>query len=120
MLLSTDGHRDIQRAKLAAPKIAGALGKFDHIIVGGEQPFEKPHPSIFETALKLVSVEAKDVIHVGDSLTTDIGGGIAANLRATVWVNASGKPPPEGRPEPTFEVSTVFELPGVIEKLTPS
>ena len=116
----TDGHKDVQRAKLAAPNIAGALGKFDHIIVGGEQPFEKPHPSIFATALQLVSLEAKDVIHVGDSLATDIAGGIAANLRATVWVNASGKPRAEDRPEPTFEVKSVLELPGVIESLASS
>lgn len=57
----------------------------DHIIIGGQEPAQKPAKSIFSKALKLCNCKADEVIHVGDSLITDIQGAINANI-ASVWV----------------------------------
>ena len=57
----------------------------DHIIIGGQEPEEKPAGSIFDKALKLANCQAHEAVHVGDSLATDIAG---ANNRGitSVWI----------------------------------
>lgn len=55
---------------------------------------------------------------VGDNYVCDVEGGAKAGLLATVWINESGKQVPEGTPvKPTFTVSSVVELPALIEQL---
>jgi N-acylneuraminate-9-phosphatase len=61
----------------------------DHIIIGGEEPEEKPAVSIFHKALQLSQCMAEQTIHVGDSLSADIVGGNNAGLK-TVWINPQG------------------------------
>lgn len=42
----------------------------------------KPHPAIFASALSALGVPAPQVIHVGDNERTDVGGALAAGMRA--------------------------------------
>ena len=56
--------------------------------------YMKPHPSIFESALGLLGVEAADAVMVGDSLPHDIEGARRAGMRG-VLVHRAGTPPPE-------------------------
>ncbi len=56
-------------------------------------------------------------VHIGDSLAADIRGGINATLAATVWVNKHGHPLPRGAPVPSYTVSHVTELPGVLNTI---
>jgi HAD superfamily hydrolase (TIGR01549 family) len=58
----------------------------DHIIIGGQEPEEKPAISIFNKALSLSGCEAHEVIHVGDSLGSDILGAQNSGIRS-IWVN---------------------------------
>ena len=51
---------------------------------------------------------------VGDSLTSDIQGGINAGL-VTVWVNAKGKEPKGVSPD--YVIRHISELDGILEKL---
>jgi len=44
----------------------------------------KPHPSIFEAALKLAGVAAADAVMVGDSLTQDIDGARGVGMRGVL------------------------------------
>jgi putative hydrolase of the HAD superfamily len=44
----------------------------------------KPHPSIFEAALKLAGVSASDALMVGDSLTQDIDGARRVGMRGVL------------------------------------
>ncbi|GAB4824198.1 hypothetical protein N2152v2_011244 [Parachlorella kessleri] len=118
MVIITNGHHLIQRQKVASCE---ATRLFTHILVGGEEiragRHEKPHPSIFHRACELAQCQPQDAIHIGDSLTCDVQGGIEAGLAATVWVNASGAPLPEGCPQPDYVVSSVLELPEVLKAL---
>jgi len=57
--------------------IAGAVSSSEH-------GYLKPHPSIFEAALKLVGVEAKDAVMVGDSLKHDIEGARRVGMRGVL------------------------------------
>lgn len=116
-------------------------------------PGRRPHPAIIDfdalvlvlcistlRALKYIGCEASEAVHIGDSLGSDIQGGINAGLAATVWVNPSGTPAPDGKPQPTrvvspakapasalgaaaadegfrLQVKLVTELPDVIEEI---
>ncbi len=47
---------------------------FDVVVVSGEFGLRKPHPKIFEEAIKTLGVEASEAVFVGDSLKADIYG----------------------------------------------
>lgn len=54
----------------------------------------KPRRELFEYALNQTGLKADEVLHIGDSLSSDIKGAGALGIKA-VWVNRSGKPVPE-------------------------
>ena len=118
----TNGHADVQRAKIGACGLARLFG--ERIIVSGEQPRAKPDASIFATALALVGARADETIMVGDSLAADVQGGINAGLLATVWVRADGGGGGAdgdggrlGGPRPSHVVRSVLDLESVLERL---
>jgi putative hydrolase of the HAD superfamily len=57
--------------------IAGAISSSEH-------GYLKPHPSIFEAALKLVGARAEESVMVGDSLTHDIEGARRVGMRGVL------------------------------------
>ena len=57
----------------------------DHIIIGGQEPEEKPALSIFNKALKLANCQAHEVVHIGDSLASDIAGANNSGI-TSVWI----------------------------------
>eukprot|EP00245_Coleochaete_scutata_P007190 TRINITY_DN22313_c0_g1_i1.p1 TRINITY_DN22313_c0_g1~~TRINITY_DN22313_c0_g1_i1.p1 ORF type:complete len:248 (-),score=42.41 TRINITY_DN22313_c0_g1_i1:163-906(-) len=111
----TNGHKDIQRAKLVACK---ADQLFDTIIVGGEEENEKPHASIFLRACEMMECLPEDTVMVGDNLYTDIQGGINAGFASTVWINPKGLELPGGAPTPTYTVPSVTGLADILRGLT--
>ena len=74
----TDLFAMIQIQKLKALKV---LSYIDFIVSNDEVGADKPHPSVFETALKKMGLKPKDVIMVGDHLTKDIGGAAALGIK---------------------------------------
>lgn len=80
----TNGHPKVQRAKLKACR---AEELFNTILVGGEEPNQKPHKDIFLKACSLVDCKPEKAMMVGDKLDTDIQGGLNAGFLATIWVN---------------------------------
>jgi HAD superfamily hydrolase (TIGR01662 family) len=52
----------------------------------------KPHPSIFEAALKLAGVDAAESVMVGDSMTHDIEGARRVGMRGILVHRADGPP----------------------------
>lgn len=65
---------------------AVALSSFEH-------GYMKPHPSIFEAALRATGVAAGDAVMVGDSYAHDVEGALRAGMRA-VLVARAGSPDP--------------------------
>ncbi|CAK9275051.1 unnamed protein product [Sphagnum jensenii] len=110
----TNGHFSVQRTKLKACK---ADQLFDMILVGGEEPNQKPHKDIFLKACKLTGSKPENSIMVGDNLKTDIQGAQNAGFLATVWVNVHNlEGPPAGGPVPHHIIPNIGELPGVLEE----
>lgn len=55
----------------------------------------KPRKELFEFALKNTGLSAGQVVHIGDSLSSDIEGASAVGINA-IWVNRSGREIPAG------------------------
>ncbi|MBO4701276.1 MAG: HAD family hydrolase [Lachnospiraceae bacterium] len=55
----------------------------------------KPRKELFELALKKSGLNADEVIHIGDSLSSDVKGSNSLGIRA-LWLNRFGKEIPEG------------------------
>ncbi len=55
----------------------------------------KPRPEIFEMALKETNLSPKEIVHIGDSISSDVKG--ATNLGInTIWINRNRKEIPAG------------------------
>jgi putative hydrolase of the HAD superfamily len=59
-------------------------GLIDVAVSSSQHGYMKPHPSIFEAALKLTGVEASEAVMVGDSMTQDIEGARRVGMRGVL------------------------------------
>lgn len=80
-------------------------------VSSSEHGYMKPHPSIFEAALRLAQVEAVESVMVGDSLMHDIDGARRVGMRA-VLVHRSDSPPAPGADVPV--IRDLSELPALL------
>lgn len=55
----------------------------------------KPRKELFQLALSSVALGADEVVHIGDSLSSDVKGASALGIH-TIWVNRSGREVPVG------------------------
>jgi HAD superfamily hydrolase (TIGR01549 family) len=110
----TNGPTFSQLPKIDAIKLRE---KVDFVLVGGEEPEEKPALSIFEKALYLANCQANEAIHVGDSLRCDIGGAMMAGIDS-VWVDSQRATDhqalDEGKFTPTWRVNHASQLPDIL------
>jgi HAD superfamily hydrolase (TIGR01549 family) len=87
-------------------------GLIDVAISSSQHGYMKPHPSIFEAALKLAGVAAPHAVMVGDSLTQDIEGARRVGMRG-VLVRRS-----DAAGETAFGdvpvIKTLADLPGLL------
>lgn len=113
LLLLTNGCPALQQEKLdGVPDLSPF---FDEIIISGSFGKGKPDPSIFEHALSLLEVSPSETLMVGDKLTTDIKGALAAGIHP-VWVNRDGKTRTD-EIVPEFEIKHLTELHAIIDGL---
>lgn len=69
----------------------------------------KPRKELFELALRSTGLKADEVIHIGDSISSDVRGASSMNIRA-LWLNRFGKEIPDG-------VESITDLLGALDKL---
>lgn len=86
-------------------------GIFDVAISSFDHGYMKPHPSIFEAALRSVDARPAEAVMVGDSLPHDIEGARRLGMRA-VLVSRSGAAAP--CPEDVPVIRSLRELPGLL------
>lgn len=113
LVVITNGPEFSQIPKVEAVNMADHV---DHIIIGGQEPEQKPAPSIFTKALKLAGCEAHEAIHVGDSLAADI---VGANNSAitSVWIQHQQPLDAELGINPSHTVMHPSEIPDLINRL---
>ena len=68
----------------------------DGIFLSEKLGVEKPNREFFDKAFEVIGPkDLSEVIIIGDSLTSDIRGGMNAGIK-TCWYNPQKKPAPEG------------------------
>jgi 2-haloalkanoic acid dehalogenase type II len=73
----------------------------DHIVTSEFARSYKPKPRIFEAALEVTGWSPDRVLHVGDSLHSDVGGAHNAGIKAA-WVHRSDRIKDIGTERPDF------------------
>ncbi|HZK48809.1 MAG TPA: YjjG family noncanonical pyrimidine nucleotidase [Thermoleophilia bacterium] len=106
MALITNGLKDVQRPRLRGSALHGL---FDHVIVSDEIGVAKPSAGFFDIAFDAAGAPAKEkVLVIGDSLTSDIQGGIDYGVD-TCWFNPRGASADPRYPA-TYEIRSLPEL----------
>ena len=102
----TNGFDKVQSRRI---KEAGLLEYIEEVFVSERMDAEKPSRKIFDGALRTLGVENRErVLVVGDSLTSDIQGGVNAGLD-TCWYNPARAENP-GKVNPTYEIAGLEQL----------
>lgn len=89
----------------------------DHILIGGQEPEEKPALSIFQKALSLAQCSAQEAIHFGDSLGADILGANKAGIHS-VWIKHGQDVNPSSDQTPQTTLESPLDIPAFIENLS--
>lgn len=113
LFLVSNGTASVQHSRLES---AGLYPYFEQVFVSEELGSHKPEPAFFDACFaKIPDFDRTQALMVGDSLTSDILGGIRSGLR-TCWVNPQGKDaPPEIQPD--YQIQGLSQLPALLEKL---
>lgn len=106
----TNGLKDVQNNRIRK----SIIGKyFEDIVISEEVEVSKPDPKIFEHALNnLQYTDKSKVLMIGDSLTSDIQGGINFGID-TCWFNPN-KIVNRTEINPTYEISNLMDLKRVL------
>ena len=94
------------------PDRCGLGGRFSFVIFSQDYGVDKPAPRIFEIALKEAGCPTEQLVHVGDSLETDVQGAKNAGI-LSVWLNRDGV---ENQTDviPDFEIQALTELASIL------
>lgn len=106
MAIVTNGFDKVQSRRV---KESGIAAFMEEVFVSERSDSEKPNRKIFDTALRTLGVENREhVLVVGDSLSSDIQGGINAGLD-TCWLNRNHVENPSPI-SPTYEIESLEQL----------
>ena len=110
MFLASNGCAAVQRSRIES---AGLAPYFEGIFISELLGADKPSEAFFQRCFTRIGpFDPRDALMVGDSLTSDILGGLRSGMH-TCWLNLRGIPGREDiRPE--WEIRSLFELPAVI------
>jgi 2-haloalkanoic acid dehalogenase type II len=101
-ILSNVDHSDITEAiNLLRLKVEG-------VITSEDVKAYKPHRFMFEFALTQSGLSPEEVLHVGDSLISDVYGANQVGIKS-VWLNRNGKPIP-AQSKPTYVIENLNEV----------
>ncbi len=87
----------------------GIADRFDLILRASLDLPAKPADTMFCVALEAFGIAAHEMLHVGDSVTTDVAGAQRAGVGA-VWFNPTGHMWREDAPRPDFTVASIDQL----------
>jgi putative hydrolase of the HAD superfamily len=91
----------------------GLEQEFDHILIADAVGFFKPHPGIFEEALRRCGCAPDEAIMIGDHIDNDIRGAQEAGITA-YWFNPHNHQLAPDKPRPAATLSTLSELIGLV------
>ena len=113
LFICSNGTAVVQAGRL---KSAGISPYFEEIFISEEIGYNKPSREFFERCFKRIKDFDRDsCIIIGDSLSSDILGGIKAGIK-TCWYNPQGKKNESGL-EIDFELGELEQVPKLLESI---
>ena len=113
LYLASNGTASVQKGRMTS---ANLYRFFEISFVSQEIGHNKPSKEYFEAAFaRIPGFDKSKCLMVGDSLTSDIQGGINAGLK-TCWVNPTHAPHP-AEITPDYEIESLSQLEALLESL---
>ena len=113
LYLASNGTDIVQTRRIASANIEHY---FKDLFISQRLGFDKPMKEFFDRAFaRIEDFNPDETIIIGDSLTSDIKGGINAGIR-TCWFNLHGIKNESGI-IPDYEVTTLKEIPALLERI---
>lgn len=113
LFLASNGTASVQRSRLTS---AGLYPYFEKVFISQEIGCNKPSKEFFQACFaQIPHFRRESAIMVGDSLTSDILGGVNAGIK-TCWFNPEHLP---GRADirPDYEIESLSQLPALLAGL---
>lgn len=113
LFLASNGTASVQKGRMTS---ANLYRFFEQVYVSQEIGHNKPSKAYFDACFaRIPDFDPARAMIVGDSLTSDIRGGINAGIK-TCWVNPAHDP---GRPDirPDYEIEALSQLSALLETL---
>ena len=112
LFLASNGTASVQKGRMTS---ANLYRFFEKVFVSQEIGYNKPSKAYFDACFaQIPDFDPAKAIMVGDSLSSDIKGGINAGIK-TVWVNPDHKDC--GDIKPDYEIETLSQLWALLETL---
>lgn len=104
----SNGFTEMQFRKIES---AGLSSYFHKVILSDEVGINKPHPGIFDYALRESGVKRENAIMIGDNYFSDIAGASDSGIDQ-IWFNPAGKLVADLRP--TYTVKSLNEIKNIL------
>ena len=113
LFLASNGTASVQHSRLTS---AGLYPYFEKVFVSQDIGHNKPSKEYFDACFSQIpGFDPEKALMVGDSLTSDILGGIQAGMK-TCWVNPNHQSPREDIPA-DYEIESITQLEALLETL---
>ena len=113
LYLASNGTDIVQTRRIASANIEHY---FKDLFISQRLGFDKPMKEFFDRAFaRIEGFRPEEAIIIGDSLTSDIKGGINAGIR-TCWFNLHNTKNESGI-MPDYEVTSLEEIPALLERI---
>ena len=113
LFLASNGTASVQKGRMTS---ANLYRFFEKVFVSEEIGYNKPEKAYFDGCFaQILDFDPEKAMIVGDSLTSDIRGGLNAGI-ATCWVNRHGAPRDPGIPA-DYEIASLSQLEALLETL---
>lgn len=113
LFLASNGTASVQRGRMTS---ANLYRFFEQVFVSEQIGYHKPAREFFRCCFdRIPGFDPTRAVMVGDSLTSDIRGGIGAGIK-TCWINPTHSP---RRADicPDYELEALHQLPALLQKL---
>ena len=113
LFLASNGTASVQKGRMTS---ANLYRFFETVFVSQEIGHNKPSKAYFDACFAAIpGFDKEKAMIVGDSLSSDIRGGINAGIK-TVWVNPEHKDCGDIRPD--YEIEALSQLEALLEELS--
>lgn len=110
MYIITNGFKSVQQKRFCMSPLAKY---FDDVFISEDIGYDKPSIKYFELISKRIpDFDPAKALVIGDSLTSDIRGGINAGID-TCWYNPKGKKAPDDM-KITYTISNLSQIEGIV------